>query len=76
MNRYRQYFLGVGLADHVVVENLTDIGRSRHPVTGLDQGVLVLFTDDIHAEFDAFVTDENSRSGNELTDLVLALSAE
>ncbi len=76
VNRHRQNLLGVVLTNHVVVENLADIHRGRHPVTGLDHGVLVLFTDDVHAEFDAFVTDEHSRPGNELPDLVLTLSAE
>src|SRR5690606_33750836 len=29
-----------------------------------------------HAQFDAFIADEHGRSGNEFTDLVLALAAE
>jgi hypothetical protein len=36
----------------------------------------VLFTDDIHAELDAFVTDKHGRTGDQLPDLMLALAAE
>src|SRR5262249_49765584 len=42
----------------------------------LDESDLVLFTDDIHAEFDAFVADEDGGAGDQLAHLVLALSAE
>jgi hypothetical protein len=37
---------------------------------------LVLFADDIHAQLDAFIADENRRPGDQLADLMLALSAE
>src|SRR5947209_14638068 len=40
-------------------------------VAGLDQRGFVLLADDIHAEFDAFIADENRRTGNQLADLVL-----
>jgi hypothetical protein len=35
----------------------------------------VLFTDDIHAQLDAFIADEDRRSRNQLADFVLTLSA-
>src|SRR6202030_4359746 len=41
----------------------------------LDQRRLVLLTDDIHAELDAFVADEHGWTRNQLPDLVLALAA-
>ena len=68
--------LGVGLTDDIVVQHLADVGRRGYPVAGLDQIVLMLFTDDVHAEFDAFVADEHGWPRDELADLVLALAAE
>src|ERR1700722_902457 len=76
MDGHRQHAFGVILADDVVVEHLADVARRRHPVPRLDQRRLVLLTDDVHAELDAFVADEDGRSGDELADLVLALAAE
>ena len=67
--------LGVVLADHVIVEHLADIARSRDPVARLDQRRLVLLTDDVHAELDAFIADEHGRPSDQLPDLVLALAA-
>src|SRR5208282_1425336 len=37
---------------------------------------LVLLTDDVHAEFDALIADEDGRAGDELAHLVLGLAAE
>jgi hypothetical protein len=64
------------MADHVVVKDLADFLRRRDAVARLHQGGLVLLADDVHAQFDAFVADEDARSGNKLTHLVLALPAE
>ena len=72
----RQHALGVGLADHVVVENLQDLLRGRHAVARLHHRGLVLLADDVHAQFDAFIADEHRRAGDQLADLVLALAAE
>jgi hypothetical protein len=36
----------------------------------------MLFADDVHAKFDAFIADENGRAGNQLADLMLRFSAE
>src|SRR5207237_4160457 len=71
----RQHAFGVVLADHVVVEHPADVARPGHPVARLDQRRLMLLTDDIHAELDAFVADEHGRTRNQLPDLVLALAA-
>ena len=76
VHRDRQHALGVVLADHVIVEHLADVARARHAVARLDQRRLVLLTDDVHAELDAFIADEDGRAGDELPDLVLALAAE
>ena len=76
VHRNGQDLLGVLLADHIVVENFTDFLWRRHAVFGFDEGDLVLFTDDIHAQLNALIADEYGWTGNELAHLVLALSAE
>src|SRR5437868_14844517 len=69
-----QHSLGVVLADHVIVEHSANIAWARHPVARLDQCRLVLLTDNIHAELNAFVTDKHGRTRDQLPDLVLALA--
>src|SRR5262249_42283528 len=76
VNRNREHLLGVVLADDVVVEDLADFFRRRDAVTRLHQRGLVLLADDVHAQFDALVADEDGRSGNKLAHLMLALAAE
>ena len=72
----RQHALGVGLADHIVVEHLQDFLRGRHALARLHHRGLVLLADDVHAQLDAFVADEHRRTGDQLAHLVLALAAE
>src|SRR5262249_19340598 len=72
----REDLLGVILADHVVVENLSDLLRRRDAVLRFRQRGSLLLTNDVHAKLDAFVADEHGRTGNELAHLVLALAAE
>ena len=55
--------------DMPVVPLATNLGR-------LLEADLVLFADDVHAQFDAFIADEDGRARNQFADLVLALSAE
>jgi len=43
---------------------------------GLDERVLILLPDDVHAQLDAFIADEHGRTGDQLTHLMLALAAE
>ena len=76
VHRDGQDALGLVLANHIIVEDRPDFLGRRHPILGLHQGGLALLTDDVHAEFDAFIADEYSRTGNPLPDLVLALTAE
>ena len=76
MDRDREHLLGVVLADDVVVENLADLLRGRNLVARFRQRRLVLLADDVHAQLDAFVTNEDGRPGNELAHLVLALATE
>ena len=72
----REHALGVVLADHIVVEHRADLARRRHAVARLHQRGLVLLADDVHAQLDAFIADEDGRAGDELAHLVLALAAE
>src|SRR5262245_51985568 len=72
----REDLLGVVLADHVVVEDLSDLLRRRDAVLRFHQRGLLLLANDVHAKLNAFVADEHSRAGNELANLVLALAAE
>src|SRR6516164_11156879 len=72
----REDLLGVVLADHVVVEDLSDLLRRRYAVLRFHQRGLLLLANYVHAELDAFVADEHGRAGNELAHLVPALAAE
>ncbi len=76
VNRNREHLFGMVLADHVIVEDLAYFPRRRDAVGRLHQRGLVLLADDVHGQFDALVADEDRRSGNELTHLVLAPPAE
>ena len=71
-----QYLLGVALADNIIVKHLEDFGRRRHAFARLRKRGLVFLVHDFHAQFDAFIADEHGRARNQLTDIVLALSAE
>jgi hypothetical protein len=66
----------MALTDDVIIENLANLLRRRHPIGGFYKMGFVLFADDVHAQFDAFIADEDSRPGDELTHLMLALSTE
>src|SRR5712664_3587412 len=72
----REHLFGMALTDHIVVENLADLLRRRNPVARLHQRGLVFLTDDVHAQFDAFVADEYGGTRDQFADFVLALAAE
>src|SRR5262245_47437135 len=76
VDRDREHLLGVILADDVVVEDLSDLLRGQDAVARLHQRGLVPLADDVHAQLDALVANEDARAGNELADFVLALAAE
>src|SRR5690625_4121821 len=64
------------LANDIVIEHIADVTGRGHAIPRLHQAGLVLLADNIHAELDAFVTDENRRPGDEFAHLMLALAAE
>src|SRR5258708_11960036 len=66
----------MSLADDIVIQHLEYFGRRRNALARLHERGLIFLADDLHAQFDAFITDEHRRARNQLTDLVLALSAE
>src|SRR5262249_54415645 len=72
----REHPLRVALADHIIVKYAAYITGTRHAVARFDQRRLVLFTDDIHAELDTLVANEDRRTRDQLPDFVLALAAE
>src|SRR3979490_2831965 len=76
MDRDREHLLGMALADYVIVEDLADFLRGRDAVARLHQRGLVFLTDDIHAEFNAFVADEYGGSRDQFADFMLALATE
>src|SRR4029077_20244621 len=76
MDRAREHFLGVVLADDVVVEGLADRLRGRNIVARFRQRRPVFFAADVQAKLDTLVANEDGRSRNELAHLVLALAAE
>src|SRR5579864_2836058 len=75
VDRHRELLLRLLLADDVLVEETLDLLRLR------EGGVLLLlehpvFRDDVEADVDALVADEDRRAGDELLHLPLALVAE
>src|SRR5262249_41877168 len=76
VHRHREHLLGVILTDHVIVENLAYLFGGWNAIARLHQRGLVLLADDVHAQFDALVTDKYGRAGDELAHLVLVLAAE
>ena len=75
VHRHGQDALGVRLANDIIVEDLEDLLWRRHALAGLHHRGLVFLSDDVHAQLDAFVADEDGRSGNQLANFVLALAA-
>src|SRR5262249_43146100 len=76
MDRDREHLFGVVLTDDIVVKNFANLLGRRNAVARLHQRGLGLLANDVHAQFDALVADENGRTSDELAHLVLALAAE
>src|SRR6266403_6388601 len=76
IHRYSQCLLRLLLPDHILVENILDLLRRRYLGYRLRDLALLILRQNLIAESNALVADVNRRSGNELPDRVLRLSAE
>src|SRR5580704_7921551 len=76
VNRDREHLLRVVLTDNVIVQDLAYLARGGDAVARLHQRGFVLLADDVHAQLNTLIANENGRPGNELAHLVLALAAE
>ena len=72
----REDSFGLLLTDYVLVENLVDFrGNGQFGVLTLRTRFLNFFPDDVIAQVDAFVANEDRRTSDKLTDFVLAFTA-
>ena len=71
-----ELLLGPLLADHVLVEELLDFLRRGQRRAGAAVLEAVVVGDDVVADLDALIADEDGRTGDELADVVLVLVAE
>ena len=77
VDRDRELLLGLFLADDVLVEELLDFLRDRQRRAGAAARLEpVVVGDDVVADLDALVADEDRRARNQLADVVLVLVAE
>ena len=76
VDRDGQLLLGPFLADDVLVEELLDFLRRRQRRAGAAVLEAVVVGDDVVADLDALVADEDRRAGDQLPDVVLVLVAE
>ncbi len=77
VDRDRELLLGLFLADDVLVEELLDFLRHRQRRAGAAAGLeAVVVGDDVVADLDALIADEDRRARNQLADVVLVLVAE
>src|SRR6185295_11260947 len=76
VDRDRELFLGPLLADDVLVEELLDFLRRRERGAGAAVLEPIVIGNDVIADFDTLVADEDRRACNQLPDVVLVLVAE
>ena len=77
INRNGQGFLRIALADDVAIKKLADLMWLGQLIEQADLAALgELFLDDLVAEVYALVTDVDPGTGDQLLDLLLALSTE
>ena len=78
VNRNRQPAFGTVLPDHVGIKNIGNFLRGGQGLLGGLRGwqVGLLVTNDVVAEFDAFIADKNRRTSDQLFHFMLAFAAE
>jgi hypothetical protein len=77
VDRDGEDFLRVRLPYYVLIQNVPDFVRNGKLAPRAVAGLLLyLFADDVVAELNAFVANENRRPCDELANFVLALAAE
>ena len=74
--RNRQNALSILLADDIIVKNSHDFLRRGYALARLHHGGFIFLTNDVHAEFDALIADENGRACNQLAHFMLAFATE
>src|SRR3546814_10108528 len=66
VDRHREHALGLLLPDHIIVEHVADFLRRGNAAVFLrDQRRLRFLADAVVAQFDAFIADEQRRSGED-----------
>ena len=74
---HRQDALGPLLADHIIVQHITDFLRRRHlAILATGCSALGFLANDVVAQLHAFIADEYRGSCNQLADFMLGFSAE
>src|SRR3546814_12219698 len=77
VHRYGKDALGTALPNDVVIKDIADFQRRRHATILLaDKAALGFFPDDIVAQFNAFIADEDGWPCDQLAHLMLRLPAE
>ncbi|MPN13193.1 hypothetical protein SDC9_160513 [bioreactor metagenome] len=82
IDRHRQRNLGVVLADHILVQDLSNLlGRGNdlrdvRDLRGVGHSASIRIFQDAHTQLDTFVTDIRAGPGNNTGHLLLVLSAE
>ena len=76
VNSDGQLLLRAFLADDVLVEEFLDFLRRRKRGARAAVFEAVIVGDDVVANFDTFITDEDRRAGNQFADVVLVLVTE
>ncbi len=76
MHSNRQNALSVRLTDNIILKDIMDFLRGRNTLGRFKHGRFVLFTDNIHAEFNTFITNEYGWTSNQLANFMLAFAAE
>jgi hypothetical protein len=76
VNSHGKLLFGFILADDVLIEEAFDLGRLREMYVLRRRFVILILIDNVLAYANAFVTDEDSGTRDQFSDIILALVAE